>query len=98
MTLMKTSNQTKFAPIFYVLPTQHTIHPMFQPPSLAQEVVDSVVGVTMSSTGFVTFRESIRRRRRRRRRQLPICQWQQYSQSEIYKDLGDKAVEYDCAE
>jgi hypothetical protein len=57
MTLMKTSNQTKFAPIFDVLPTQHTIHPMFQPPSLAQEVVDSVVGVTMSSTGFVTFKD-----------------------------------------
>jgi hypothetical protein len=57
MTLMKTSNQTKFAPIFYVLPTQHTIHPMFQPPSLAQEVVDSVVGVTMSSTGFFTFKD-----------------------------------------
>jgi hypothetical protein len=30
--------------------------------------------------------------------QLPIRQWQQYSQSKIYKDLGDKAVEYDCAE
>ena len=30
---------------------------MFQPSSFAQEVVESVVGVTMSSTGFVIFKD-----------------------------------------
>ena len=51
----------------------------------------------MTKNGFVYKKEVLVGDRKLLHYELPIRQWQQYIQSEIYKDLGDKAVEYDCA-